>query len=249
MLRSTSRRPAVLAALALFTTAACSQPFAKRQAHTTKPLAVDQMAIVAPDIAIVSAKPATQVALKRQLLSAVESALGSRGRRVEAPSDANANQIVRLNVAHAKSPLHIYREFANVARNKPRHHLAPAEVRGVAEQTQADAVIVTRLEGTEISTSQRVAEAATGFVGSAAIGVLTMSPTRLIGAAAKVADTSRGTHLRVTVIDGASGEVLWANWAVVKSSPSSETVSELVAQAFATFPALVNRTQAVASLR
>ncbi|MGH7806420.1 MAG: hypothetical protein ACREQJ_18875 [Candidatus Binatia bacterium] len=247
-MRHSDRRPAgLLVTLALFASTACSQPFAKHEAPKAKPLALDQLAIVAPDVAVVSAKPSTQVALKRQLLAAVESALGSRGHRIASPSEDDANRIVRLNVAHAKSPLHIYREFIGV-QQKPRRHLAPAEVRGLAEGHRADAVIVTRLEGVEVSTSQRLTEAATGFVGSAAIGVITMSPMRLLGAAARAAETPRGTHLRVTVVDGASGEVLWANWAVEKSSPSAETVSELVARAFSTFPRLVDRTQAVASL-
>jgi hypothetical protein len=222
---------------------------ARRTAPTTKPIAVDRVAIVVPDVAVVSAKPAKQVELKRQLLAAVQSHLGDRGQKVEPASDADANQVVRINVAHAKSSLQIYRELTGIEQKKARRQLAPAEVRGVAEQSDADAVIITRLEGEEISTSRQIGQATTGFVGSAAVGVLTLSPGRLIGAALNAAESWRATHLRVTVVDGSSGEVLWANWVMKKSPPSHEVVSELVAQAFSTFPRLVDRAPALASLR
>ena len=249
MPHSRPRGSAVAVVLSLTLASACSLPAVRQAAPTTKPIAVDRVAIVAPDVAVVSAKPAKQVELKRQLLAAVQSHLGDRGQKVESLSDADANRVVRINVAHAKSSLHIYRELTGVEQKKPRRQLLPAEVRGVAEQSGADAVIITRLEGEETSTSQQIAQAATGFVGSAAIGVLTLSPGRLIGAALSAGDSWRATHLRVAVVDGSSGEVLWANWAMKKSSPSHEVVSELVSQAFSTFPRLVDRAPALASVR
>ncbi len=194
------------------------------------------MVVLAPDVAVTSAKPAKQVELKRQLLAEVDKSLGGRAQRFEASTHAEADRALRIAVAHAKSTNHAYGE------------LAPADVRGIAEQTGADAIVITRLEGDDTSTSQQVVEAATAFVGRAAMGVVTMSPTRLIDAALSASERSRTTSLRVTVVDG-SGEVLWASSVGEKSAPSPEVVSELVAEAFSTLPRLVDRAPALASLR
>ena len=225
---------AILGILLLAVSSGCGHY--RRPEREAKPLAVGRMVIMAPDVAVTSAKPAKRVALKRQLLAEVDKSLAGRAQRFEASTHADADRVLRIAVAHAKST------------NQAFGELAPADVRGVAEQSGADAIVITRLEGDDTSTSQQVVEAATSFVGHAALGVVTMSPSRLIGAALQAAESSRTTSLRVTVVDG-SGEVLWASTVGEKSAPSPEVVSELVAQAFSTFPRLVDRAPALASVR
>jgi hypothetical protein len=234
MFRARRLSSAILGILLLAASSGCVHYRAPQR--ETQPLAVGRMVIMAPDVAVTSAKPAKRVELKRQLLAEVDKSLGGRAQRFEASTHADADRALRIAVAHAKSTNLAYGE------------LAPADVRGLAEQSGADAIVITRLEGDDTSTSQQVVQAATAFVGHAALGVVTMSPSRLIGAALSAAETSRTTSLRVTVVD-ASGEVVWASSVSDKSAPSSEVVSELVAQAFSTFPRLVDSAPALASLR
>ena len=235
---------AILGILLLAASSGCLHTRAPKR--ETPPLAVGRMVIMAPDVAVTSAKPAKQVELKRQLLAEVDKSLAGRAQRFEASTHADADRVLRIAVAHAKSTNHAHREQVGDTKHRPRWQLAPADVRGVAKQSGADAIVITRLEGDDTSTSQQVVQAATAFVGHAALGVVTMSPSRLIGAALSAAETSRTTSLRVTVVD-ASGEVVWASSVSDKSAPSPELVSELVAQAFSTFPGLADAEPALVS--
>lgn len=230
-----SRVPvAVLAVLAIGCSAA---PRSFRATAPLRPIPVARIAVVPPQAVVTGGEAGSALRFEARLASRIAAEVSRRGRDlggVQFPPDAD--RVERIRKALADSPVYVHREFVGVASPKPRGRLAATDVAAFASSRRADAVLVARLVATVTSAGGRAADSALSFVQGAALGVVSLSPSRIVRAAVNAPNASPGSHLRVALVDPASGEILWANWVIVKSSPTAELIDELVALAFADFP-------------
>ena len=236
------------AALALFlaasTLSACSAAsFGRSQSSktfVTRPVSAKQLTLLPAQVTLGGGSTAgiveRRTALERELESAITDRLVGRVNRMPSHLDKGSG-ILRVQHAFGNSGVFIYREFVGIP-SKPRRRLAEGESRALAQASGADRFVVARFVGKETTGAQRFANSATAVAGAAAMGVLTLSPIRLLSgtASAVMEGGGQGSELRVALLDGQTGEILWANWLLVKDAPTPEVVGELVDRAFATFP-------------
>ena len=231
------RSPAPLAMVAGLAIACSAAPRSFRPTAPLRPIPVARIAVVPPEAVITGGEPGAAARLEARLASAIAAEIARRGRDLGgAQVTLDAERVARIRKALADSPVYLHREFAGVANPQPRGRLPAADVAAFASSRRADAVLVARLVATETTAAGRVADSALSFVQNAAIGVASLSPTRIVRAAVNAPNASPGSHLRVALVDPGSGEILWANWVIVKRSPTPDLVDELVALAFEDFP-------------
>ncbi|MGH7804551.1 MAG: hypothetical protein ACREQJ_09390 [Candidatus Binatia bacterium] len=219
------------------TSSAQVKRYVAQRPPATRPLELQPLAVLPVDVAVTGVEPVSAAALENALARGLESRLRSARARPSWRSTAEGQSgVARIHRALAGSPVHVYRELVGVPSRKPRHRLVPADVQAVAQAVGAETLLVARLQGSHTSASTSVAESATAVVGAAVLGAVTLSPTRVLTAATKVGETSRLSELRVALVHGASGEILWANWVRIRQPPSTQLVGALLEEALATFP-------------
>ena len=226
---------------------ACAPTGMKTTREMLRPVPLSRAILIAPavDVRAASGEGAHErrSAIERRLWAALDEALTGGGRRADIVSGtdsvgAGAARTERIQRALAGSPVMIHREVAGVSR-PARHRLAVDDVRAIAQAGKAEGIIVARLIGKESTASRRAVESAASTARKTAEGVFSLSPMRVVKGLLSTGQGTQQSNLRVALVHGESGEILWASSVTSTRPPSTETVDDLVRRAVADFPPLV----------
>lgn len=198
-----------------------------------------QIAVVDPGVTIlVGGAPtaARRPDLEARLRAGMERMVRRRGPALAPAGTDDAERAGRIQKALIASPMLVHREYVGVANPSPRGRVVAADLEPLAAERGADLVLLARFVGNDTDVAQRMVDSAMSFVGGAALGVVSLSPGKVVRAAIAAPNASPGSNLRVALVQPFTGEILWANWVVTKKAPSPEAIDDLVRKAFADFP-------------
>ena len=225
-------------------TSGCAPRGAGRSAATLRAVPMARVILLAPEVELTDGGPGERgPALERRLWAALDEALTGGGRRADVVTGtdsvgAGAGPTERVQRELAASPVHVHRELVGTSTERARRRLAADDVREIARIGNADGIVVARMVGRDGGAARRVAESAASLVSKTAAGALRLSPSRVVRGLLSAGDGPPRTVLRVVLVRGDSGEILWASSASSTRPPSLDVIDDLVEEAIADFPPL-----------